>query len=1046
MKKNYLIKLRLLCFFLMASYAASAQTGSISGRVLDETNQPLPGASVSIEGTNKATQTDINGKFTLTNISAGNISIVIKFIGYANQRKTITFNGTSANVDFELRPSASNLDEVVVVGYGTQKRREITGAITKVDGSKIAGTPSPSFESALAGKAAGVQVTTGSGLAGSSAQIRIRGIGSISGGGEPLYVIDGIPMTSDIFSGAGANSDYRVRSGFNQNPLATLNPNDIESADILKDAGAAGIYGSRGANGVILITTKKGKSGKPLFNFSTKVGIANAAYKPKVTNSSEWLQLRQEAWENDGNTGLAPLPANITWDQAQSTNTDWWDLTTRTAITQEYNFSVSTGGKKLKTFLSTSYSNNPTYVVKNSYDRLSFRGNFDYSFSNKLSVNLSSSWAQGTNNRVFAAWSGGIGDAMSGALPIYPVKVDPATNSGNPYFFKGANPVRTNDNTDWRTLDTRSITNLYLNYSPVKDLTLRLGGGYDYNDVLQDRYQSKFIIDQANPTNGEVLRWPVWVSNYNTNATATYNFKFTEKHKFTALAGVEYQQSKTKLYNSITLFGADATNSFYNDPSLLSNPNTKIYFPNPDLTGDDRLTNPDGRWSFASVFGRLNYTFNDKYVLQALARTDGSSRFGPNNKYGFFPAVSAAWLASEESFIKDISWISALKLRASYGITGNANIPSDRWRSYYKSGQGTYGGSSIIYPTQLENPDLKWEDIRSVDLALEFGFFKDRISGEISYYDKQTTDALLNITLPDHTGFADQIRNLGKISNKGLEFTLNTRNVISKDFSWTTNFNITSNVNKILDVNNLPSEAIAGGTNDTRVIVGYPVGTNFLVRYYGVDPADGNPIWLDKEGNKTKNYSIDNRVAVGKVTPDFSGGLTNTFKFKGFELSTLFTFVQGVSLWDNSAKFQFQGASAGQNWVVRKDLLDRWRKPGDIAAYPRLYYSSANSYPGVTASYLFNSTMFLYDGSYIKLKETTLAYNLSGEYLQKLKISNARFFLTGINLLTFTKYPGGDPEVARDYENATDRNLSPNVTYLTPPQQRSFVLGVNLTF
>lgn len=1038
MKVFYLMKHSLLVWLALITLTANAQTSSLAGKVLDETGQPLPGASVQIKNLQKSTTTTGDGAYQLGGLSNGTVTVTVSYIGYQSHSQAVSIKGNT-NLNFNLKPSAESLNEVVVVGYGTQTRREITGSIAKVTGDQIASTPAPSFESALAGRAAGVQVTTGSGIAGSSAQIRIRGIGSISGGGEPLYVIDGIPMTSDIFSGAGANGDGRVRAGFNQNPLATLNPNDIESVDILKDAGAAGIYGSRGANGVILITTKRGKAGAPKFNFSSKVGLSSASNRPHYTNNEQWLQLRQEAWENDGNTGLAPLPANITWEDAKKTNTDWWDLTTREAVSQDYSLSVSGGGKKYKAFLSGAWNDNPSYIVGNSYKRLSTRGNLDYTFNDKLSASLSSSWAQGDNQRVLAAWAGGIGDAMSSALPIFPIYKDPATNDGNPYFFNGANPVRSEENTDWRTLDTRWISNVYLNYTPIKDLTIRVGGSLDYNDTQQDRYQSKYLIDGAKPINGQSLRFPVWVTNYNTNATATYNFKFTDKHKFTALAGIEYQRSVTKQYSRIELFGPNATGVFYKNPDLLDQA-TKYY-----VNDKGGLIAPDGRWAFASVFARLNYTYNDKFVIQALARTDGSSRFGPNNKYGFFPAISGAWIASQEDFVKSMEWVSLLKFRAGYGITGNANIPSDKWRSYYKVDEGKYGNEPIIYPSQLANPDLKWEDIRSIDLALEYGFLNNRITGEISYYNKKTTDALLNINLPDHVGYESQYRNLGKIRNQGFELSLNTRNIVGKDFSWTTNFNIATNNNKILDVGGLPSEAIQGGTNDTRVIVGYPIGTNFLVRYAGVDPADGNPIWLDKNGNQTKTYSPDNRVAAGKVTPDFSGGLTNTFNYKGFEFSTLFTFVKGQDLWDNSAKFQFQGAST-QNWVVREDFFDRWRKPGDIAKYPRSYYNTANGYPGVTAQYLFNSNMFLYDGSYIKLKQATIAYTLPAEAMRKLKLSNVKFYLTGVNLLTFTKYPGGDPEVARDYENATDRNLSANVTYLTPPQQKSFILGVNLNF
>lgn len=1023
MKKNYLMKLLLSCIFLMTTIVASAQTGSISGKVVDESNLPLPGASVSIKGTSKSTATDVNGNYKLSALNAGNITLTVSFMGYVVLEKAVEIGSSPTIQNFKLQPSSQNLSEVIVVGYGTQTRREVTGSIAKVNAAKIVSLPTPSFEASLQGRAAGVQVIQGSGLAGSGSVVRIRGIGSISAGGDPLYVIDGIPINQDQFISGN-------RGAQNQNPLAAINPNDIESIEILKDAGSAGIYGSRGSNGVILITTKRGKSGKPSFSFSSKTGVQTPASKPNFVNGTEWLQLYQEAYENDGNTGRAPLPGGLTYAQASQNNTNWFDLVTRSGVVTDNNLSSSFGKDRFKGFVSANYSNNESFIKNNAYRRVGFRGNFDIVPVKNVKINLSQAWNQGRNDRVNNAWNGGLGAAMSVSLPIYPVNNADGSlyNPGGQYNEMGfANPLLAFDNTKWRTYDVKSLTSGAIDYTPIKNLTVRAQGNYDYTDRKEDQYVAGIIRGSEK---GYSQRWRNYIKNYNYILTGNYSYSPNKDNKLSLLAGYEYQNNRNNGYN----LGAEGIEEpFYNNEKAFS----ELYKASSGLG----VGVPN---KFVSYFSRLNYVFKDRYVVQGMFRADGSSNFGRNNRYGYFPTVSAAWIVSEEDFLKDSKVISSLKFRVGYGITGNASLPANEWRGTYSQPNSnyTYNGQPVIQPVRLENPNLKWETSNNFDAAVEYGFLNNRINGEISYFNRLSKDLIINRNNSPSTGFPSFWDNVGEVMNNGLEFTINSTNIKKKDFSWSTSFNIAAYYNEIKSLGDLTPDAAGGGTNDTRVAVGYPIGTNYLVRYYGVDAADGLPIWLDKNGLQTKTFDLDNRVPVGKVTPDAVGGLSNTFNYKGFELTSLFAFTIGGNIYDASAKRQLGIATW---WNYRTDIADRWRQPGDQARFPRLTQQASN-YPGLSSFWQYNSTMFLYDASYVRLRELTLGYTLPVKFANRIGMSNAKLYVTGMNLLTWTKYPGGDPEIARDFENAQDRNMSPNITFLTVPQAKSFTLGLNVNF
>jgi TonB-dependent starch-binding outer membrane protein SusC len=1017
----------LMVFFagLMMFSNAYAQL-TITGKVSDKDGQPLPGATVRIQNTNNGTVTDDSGAYKIE--AQEGAVVLFEFSGYITSTITI---GAQTQIDVTLQEDVQ--EEVVIVGYGELDKKAVTGNITSIKGSEIMQTTVPSFEAALQGKAAGVQVIQGSGMAGSASVIRIRGNASISAGSDPLYVVDGIPITQDYFLNGN-------RGAMNTNPLASLNPNDIESIDILKDASAAAIYGSRGANGVILITTKRGKKGKPVFEVGVKVGTSTPTQKVDMLNSSEFLQLFQEAYENDGGVGQAPLPYGRSWNDARNTNTDWWNLTTRAGLKQDYNFSVRQGGDKHNIYAGLSYSDNESYLVGNTYQRLSGRINADYVILGDmkkpmLKLGLSTSFSHGINRQVNGAWSGGIGNAMSQSLPI----ISPYNADGSFNRNQGPNPLLNQELFVWRNRENRSINSLAIDFTPIDNLVIRATGSMDYSDTQNDQY-SPATLQNTTSILGTAYRFPSWVTNFNVNLTASYKYAINEKHKLDFLVGMEYQKSITNSYNRWEV--SDIDGPLFKKTTTGANLQTFYQ------------ANADQVWSFMSYFGRVNYAYANKLFVNASLRVDASSRFGSNYRYGYFPSVGVGYLLSEEDFMKNLlgTTVSTIKLKVSYGLTGNANIENyARFGTFTPAGsQNPYNGQPTTYPIRLENPDLRWEVQQTIDGGIELGFLKDRITAELSFFRKTNSDVILSRRVQFSSGFGEYLQNLAEIRNQGIELAITSRNFVSKDnkgFSWTTEFNVSRFENKVISLGPTDPDQIQGGTNDTRVQEGQPVGINYLVRFSRVDSQTGLPVWLDKDGNETFNFSLNNRVFVGSVVPDAIGGITNTFRYKGFDLSVLVAFTIGGTIWDNSAKRQLGSGlmEQGSPWNMRREMLNRWTKPGDNAQYPRLT-RNVSTYPGLPGFWDYNSTMFLYDATFARVRNLAFGYTFDGDAVKKFGLSSMRVYFVGTNLFTFTRYPGADPEITRDFENAQDRNMSPNVTYLTAPPERTFSLGVNIQF
>lgn len=1002
-----------LLLFMLYPVSLFAQTQVVTGSVTDAvTGEPLPGVTIVSKGTTVGAVSDFEGSYRIE-VPSG-VTLVFSFVGYATQEIEI-LDQTSIHV--KLEEETTELDEVVVVGYGTQRKRTLTGSIAKVDGSQITEIPVSTFAAGLQGKAAGVQIIQSNGMAGAGSAIRIRGVGSISAGGDPLIIVDGIPINQD------QEGSYGQRRGANTSAMATINPNDIESIEILKDASAAAIYGSRGANGVILITSKRGKSKVASWDFSYRAGMVKETKRLDLINNEEWLQLNQEAYENDaiyGTGNLDPganpeLPGGVTLQQAMATNTDWQDLMLHNGFSQEANLAFNKGTDKLKSYVGISYSDQSSYLVGNNYMRLSGRANLEYQIIDQLSAGINFTQAHGTNDRVEASWSGGLGSAQSEALPIWPVWVDDTA-----YFDAGANPVRSRDNKVIKSFENRSLGNAYLNYNPLEGLYIRADYGLDYLNLNENYYENETLraVPYTESRDNKYLT-------ENGKVVGTYDFIVQDNHNFQVLVGAEV--TRTRRGNTFLSYDG-LTDALY-----------KYDNPPPDSLLTREEDNPLAMsYSFVSFFTRVSYNYKGKYLFSGSMRSDGSSRFGENNKFGYFPAGSVGWIVTEEKFLDNSDALSFLKLKASFGYTGNAEIPDlAQWGTTSVNSGITYNNDTIIYRTNLANPDITWERSFSYDIGLEFGLLRDRIYGEVSYYNKRTENMLLQVKTQVSSGWDIVWDNVGEMENKGVEFMIKSRNLVGS-FKWTTDINIGFNRNKVLDVGTASPDALAG-TGDTRVIVGHPIGVNYLVRFSHVDPDDGKPVFFTKDGEETKVYNVEDRVVVGKPYPDFIGGITNTMSFKGFDLSFLFNFSYGNQIYDDAGK-RLVGRING--WNQSRMVLDRWRQPGDITDVPRLTLDGALS--GIETDR--NTDEFLYDGSYFRLKQLTFGYNFPETVTQKLHMKKLRLYFAGTNLLTFTRYPGSDPEIFRDMENVMQKNLSPSVTYLTPPQAMTFNVGLNITF
>ncbi|GAB3773535.1 TonB-dependent receptor [Spirosoma horti] len=1019
--RNLLLLLLIAWCSVLTTNVSAQQERRVTGKVSSaEDGSPLPGVSVVAKGTTKGTQTDADGNYSIT-LPANIGTLVFSFVGVTTQEVAI---GNRSAVNVTMANDTRALDEVIVTGYGAQSKRNLTGNIAKVGSRDIENIPVPSVEQALQGKVAGVQITSLNGKVGQGLQIRVRGSSSLTASSQPLYVIDGIPMTSADQSSTTAPT----------NPIADLNPNDIESLEILKDASSAAIYGARASNGVVLITTKKGRAAKTTFEASAQMGASNPTHLRQWLNTQQYVELLQEARANTDATSATSLANRFTrysagdptgWQgENPKYNTDWQKEAFQKAPSQQYDLSARGGDAKTRFFISGQYFDQSGIIIKNRFRRLSGRVNLDHTATDKLTLGVNFNLSHSINDRV--SNDNAFSTPMQiVALPAMTPVIDPRTNQLSGDYTLYYNPLLNRDYAALQARVYRVIGNVYADYKLLPGLSFRTEFGTDLLGQQEDEYYGRETQRNTGAPNGLGSNSFRQVANYTTNNYFSFGRTFAEKHDIDATLGMSFQESRLNL-NSVT--GQQFPSNAYKQ-----------------ILAAAKITAGDGQqsqFSFLSYFARVNYRFNNRYLVGASGRIDGSSRFGINSRYGFFPAVSAGWILTEEPFLKNVRALSLLKLRASYGLTGNAEIGNYSSLALYAATNNVntsagYAGVPGQAPSQIPNPDLTWEKTLQTDIGLEFGFLNNRFSGEIDYYQKNTSGLLLNVNVPGSSGFRTQLRNVGKLENKGFEFVFNSNN-LTGPFKWTTSLNIAYNKNVVTDL---------GGTTITgsflnRAQEGQPLGVFVGPEYAGVDVQNGDALYyrnstkadgtLDR--STTNSYNEATYVPLGSPSPKFIGGITNTFNYMGIDLSVLFNGQSGNYIYNGGGKFQSANGDYFDNQSI--DQLNRWKKPGDITNVPqaRLYGGNGTG----------ESSRYLQKGDYVRLRTITLGYTLPKTLLTRLHLSRIRVFATGQNLLTFTKYTGWDPEVNSDAYTSNPVNLG--VDFYSAPQPRTIIGGLQIGF
>lgn len=1023
---------RILLFMFSFSFLmASAQDRIISGRVTSsEDGLPVPGVNILVKGTATGTSTDADGKYSIS-IPPSGVTLVFSYLGHVTQEIEV---GTQSSIDVLLKSDLTQLNEVVVIGYATAQKRELTGAVSSIKGGEIKNMPVQSFDKALQGRVAGVQVLSANGVPGGAVSVRIRGVGSITAGNEPLYIVDGVQMNTRNDGGSRVSN----------NPLAFLNPNDIESIDVLKDAANASIYGAQAANGVVIVTTKKGKAGgRTNFNASYYKGIVEPMPSLKMMNTQQFIQIRQEALKTSfpalsdleirqaalggrttpSITGLG-LDPGLTDEQIAALPTyDWQGEAFKPGSIDNYELSMSGGNESTTFYTSLAVNKQDASIINVDFQRIGGKVDVTQKVNKRVSVNVMANLSSVKQRGPYGDARGttAFGAAQYAAPVILPLNPIYDAETGGYYGLPGSgdvlvgdlsqNVIATSMYIDSWARTNQMVSSLALNYTIIDNLVFRAFGAIDYRHLHSEFYGDPRLNDyyslQGTKTVGDNVN-----ANISTNYTLNYNHTFGTKHNVNVLAGFEYRNETNE------------TSSFAGQG-----------FPSPDFNTGNAAATPTGiggAWTGfkrVGLFSNLKYDYDKRYFASLTLRYDGSSRFGSNNQFGYFPSVSGAWNINEEPFLKSSNLVSDLRLRASWGTTGNDQIGNFDSRSLYGL-VGNYNGASGIGPSQLGNPNLRWEKNETTNIGVDYGFFNNRIAGSVEVFRRISRDLLLNQSVAQTSGFNDITKNVGELKNDGLEIEIRTININKNGFEWNTNFNITFLDNEVLSLYN-GLQILPG---DQSIRVGYPLGTNINNPYAGVNPANGRPMHYDKNGNITYLRTPADLVPMGHqdLTTTY-GGFTNTFSYKGIELSAFFQFDYGRT----AANLQhFRMADNGA--VLRNSNLmffeDRWTTPGQVTYVPRPANNRTEN-SSYISSYQ-TTARFYEDASFIRLKQVTLAYNLPASIISRLKFNNARIYAQGVNLITWTKWTGYDPEF-RATGNGTEGII---------PQVRNYIFGIEVGF
>ncbi|MDR0619557.1 MAG: TonB-dependent receptor [Bacteroidales bacterium] len=985
----------LLLFLLSLSSSYIFAQKQITGTVTNEDNEAIPGVAVTVQGSSPSvyTVTDLNGHFSIT-VPQGYGNLTFSAMGKKGQTISV---GSKTSIEISLISDAQSLDAVVVVGYGTQRKGDLTGAISTVTNDDIDQRPVISAGQAIQGKAAGVYVQQPNGAPGADLTIRVRGTVSFNGSNDPLYVVDGVPVDNINF----------------------LAPNDIADIQILKDASSAAIYGSRAANGIVIVTTKAGRAGKTgntKVTLSAQVGISQVANQIKSLNAKQYKELMDEISPGsvpDGTTDIV----------------NWFDEVYSTGITQNYNLSVSGGNDKWNYYLSGGYLDEKGTVTSAFFKRYSARAAVDGNINKWFSLGANISYSDNTRNGITTGMGSNRGGVVLSVinLPSSVPIIDPATGLYNRMFYGQNinNPLESIENGKYnKENESRLIASANALITFLPGFTFRstfsldrrngLSTGYTPVNLAYSQYGDGYDFRNTN----QLLVWDN-VLNYE---------KSIKKHNFNIMGGTSWTESH---YTNSWMRGSHYRND---DIQTLNAANRIAWGEDPNATTGTGAS----QWAIMSVFGRAFYNYDDRYLITANVRTDGSSKLHPDHRWGVFPSVSGAWRISNEEFLKEVEWIDNLKIRAGWGQTGNQSGIGDY--SYLQRynitrlpwfDEGQSNAVPVISQGNLRTSDLRWETTGQTNIGIDFAVLKNRLSFEIDYYYKRTKDMLMYVSLPDGAAAAsDIVRNEGVMQNQGIEFTVNSKNFVD-EFKWNTNFNISFNRNKLVSLE-LQKIYYDGETTDAfhevkvvRNEPGHAMGSFWGYESLGVDPETGDLIYRDL--NDDKRITSNDKTYIGDPNPDFTFGMTNTFEWKGF---TLIIFLQGSYGNDifNASKGDLEGMYDLKNQSTR--VLERWRVPGQITDVPRAKF---NIQP---------STWFIEDGSYLRVKDITLSYNFANSLLKKAGITRLSPYFTAQNLLTFTKYSGMDPEVNQWGNSGAVQGID----WGTYPHSRTYVFGINIEF
>ena len=996
--KKFTATLLLIFFLSLQGLLAQKQ---ITGKVTSaHDGATIPSVSVIIKGTQTGGITSLDGEYRIT-VPNDTSTLVFTYLGMKKQEIPIQRRSV-INVSMELE--STELEQVVVVGYGSQSKESITGSVGVISTQATQQVPVTSMDKLLQGHVAGVYVTSGSGQPGSFSNVQIRGVGSINAGTEPLYVIDGVPVNS-------AALGYLTTSS---NALSSLNPNDIASISILKDASAGAIYGSRAANGVVLITTKQGKSGKAKIELQTQFGATTLSNKNyQMCNSLELLTLQREAVTNSGKSWQEPTlngSANPYYlpDKLAETDVNWFDVVSRTGHYYDYMLSASGGDDKTTYYTSVQYNKTEGAIIGQNFERMSARLNLRHDSQKRLSfgVNLAPSYTKGNwtfegfayESPIIASYS------ISPMTPVY--NADGSVNWNIPENGN-SNPVGIDKYTEKTNNTAGLIANSFVQYKILSNLSFKQQLSGNFSEMNERNWRSpKTIYGTDGPLYKDALR----NSLYTSTSMLLFNKSFKTVHNLDGIVAYEAQKNRRDFFYAYGK-GTNDDNPYLNAASK-------------DLDVDETVS----EWSMLSYFTRVSYNYDGRYYLSTSLRRDGSSKFGTNNKWATFGSVGFRWRINNEAFLRGVKPINDLTFRASYGTTGNSDIGNYISQGVY--GNTTYNSTTGTQPNRFENPDLRWEKSATFNLAIEFGVW-NRLEGTVEYYNKKTTDMLFETPLSYTSGFGSLMQNIGSMRNTGLELSLTSQN-IKKDFAWSTDFNISFPKNVILDLGGQDSVVAISASdflyNPRMRIVGQPVIVFLPYDYAGANPSNGNPMWRDDNGNLTENFSEARRINAGSNQPKFMGSITNTFSYKGFSLSFMFYYVYDFMMTNSYRKYMeddFTDATGNKS----KALLDRWQKPGDITQVPKPVLNNDSN------GAAFGTSRWVTRGDYVRLKDLSFSYNLPENIISRVKLEKVQLIARGTNLWTRTIAPIIDPEIGQS-----------GISYGNQPNTKTITLGLNIGF